>query len=174
MYPNNAFFIADFHFDHKNIIRYCNRPFQTVEEMNETMLRNYNEIVSGDSTIYFLGDMAFGRDSRTPKWWLSQLRGHIIYIKGSHDKGLRPTNLKDCYNSLALETGTGKVYLVHNPIDVPPEWKGWTIHGHTHSTRLVDKHQKRVCVGVEATNYKLISLQQIREAIQNSCHDVRS
>ena len=163
MDSHNTFFVADFHFDHKNIIQYCSRPFKTVEEMNETMLRNYNSTIKDGSTVYFLGDMAFGRDSRTPKYWLSQLRGHIIYIKGSHDKGLRPTNLKDCYNGLVIETDQGRVYLTHNPIDIPTDWKDWVIHAHTHSTQLINKQRKRVCVGVEATNYKPISLQQIRE-----------
>ena len=171
--PNNTFFIADFHFDHKNIIQYCNRPFQTVEEMNEVMLRNYNETVEDDSTVYFLGDMAFGRDSRTPKHWLSQLRGHITYIKGSHDHGLRPTNLENCYERLELDTEQSKVLLMHKPYD-RQDWKGWIIHGHTHSTHMISTKYRSVCAGVEAINYKPVSLQQIHEAIQNSCHDVRS
>ena len=141
--------------------------------MNETMLRNYNETIKDDSTIYFLGDMAFGRDSRSPKWWLSQLHGHIIYTKGSHDKGIRPTNTKDCYNSLTLETDKGKALLIHDPYD-RQGWKGWVIHGHTHDTRMVNTRYRSICVGVEATNYRPVSLQQIRKAIQNSYHDVRS
>ena len=54
---------SDPHFDHANIIRYCERPFKDVEEMNETLLRNYRELVGPDDGVYFLGDMAFGRNS---------------------------------------------------------------------------------------------------------------
>ena len=63
--PTNTFFIADFHFDHANIIKYCNRPFSSTEEMNTFMLERYNTVIRDDSDVYFLGDMAFGRGSRT-------------------------------------------------------------------------------------------------------------
>jgi len=164
--PSNTFFISDFHFDHTNIIEYCNRPFRNTDEMNKVMLRNYNEVVKDDSIVYFLGDMAFGRQSQKPRWWLSQLRGHITYIKGSHDHGIRPTNLPNCYDSLVLDTGKDKVLLIHSPYFVPRTWQGWTIHGHTHSDRMVDVYHQKVCVCVEATNYRPVSLQQVRDAIE--------
>jgi calcineurin-like phosphoesterase family protein len=175
--PKNTFFISDPHFDHVNILRYANRPFRSVEEMNDTILRRYNEVVRDDSLVFFLGDMAFGRGSRTPKWWLSQLRGHIIYIKGSHDHGIRPTNTVDCHDVYVLDTGAGKVLLTHEPSQahdrfrkeqVKMEWE-WMIHGHTHDTRLINVQRRSVCVCVEAINYRPISLQQIREAI-NGVH----
>jgi len=164
--PKNTFFISDFHFDHTNIIEYCSRPFKSTEEMNEVMLRNYKEVVKSDSTVYFLGDMAFGRGSRKPQWWLSQLPGNITYIKGSHDKGIRPTNHSHCHTSLVLDTDVGRVLLIHSPWEVPKDWKGWAIHGHTHSERMVDVYHQKVCVCVEATNYRPVSLQQVRDAIE--------
>ena len=166
--PNNTFFISDFHFDHINIIKYCNRPFKTVEEMNSVMLSNYNKVIKDSSTVYFVGDMSFGRGSHTAKWWLSQLRGKIVYIKGSHDHGIRPTNLNTCFNSTVLDTGIGKVFIVHEPLQAPSDWKDWVIHGHTHSPWLIDSFRKHVCVGVEATNYAPISLQRIREEISHA------
>lgn len=162
--PNNTFFYSDPHFDHKNIIRYCNRPFKSVDEMNEVLLKYYHITVKPDSTVFFLGDMAFGRGSREAGWWLAQLHGNITYIKGSHDNGVRPTNLLNCYTSLYVTTGFNKVLLIHNPADAPIEWKGWTIHGHTHSSTMVDVERKRVCVCVEATGYHPVSLQQVRDA----------
>lgn len=165
---SNTFFVADFHFDHTNIIKYAHRPFTSAEEMNEALLKRYNEVVRDDSTVYFLGDMAFGRGSRKPKWWLQQLRGHIIYIKGSHDHGIRPTNLENCYTELTLDTGAGKVYLAHEPCYVNGMWQ---IHGHTHDTRMVDMRKRRVCVSVEAIGYRPVSLDQIREAIKHEIHN---
>lgn len=164
--PNNTFFISDPHFDHTNILKYCNRPFQTIEKMNTTILENYNRIVKDTSTVYFVGDMSFGRGSKAPKWWLRQLRGHIIYLKGSHDHGIRPTNRKECYHYLIIDSPIGDICVLHNPINVPKDWTDWTIHGHTHSSRLIDFHNKRVCVGVEATDYRPISLTQILKAIE--------
>lgn len=158
--PNNTFFFSDPHFDHTNIIRYCNRPFKDVEEMNETLLRNYREVVKPDSVVYFLGDMAFGRESRPPSWWLSQLHGNITYIKGSHDDGMPG------YGQLILDTGIGEVLLIHRPYDAPGDWRGWIIHGHTHSNQMVNDHYRKVCVCVEATDYRPVSLQQIRDSIK--------
>ncbi len=168
---SNTFFVADFHFDHTNIIKYANRPFVSAEEMNQVLLNRYNEVVSDDSTVYFLGDMSFGRGSRKPKWWLGQLRGRVIYIKGSHDHGIRPTNLENCFTELVLDTGVGKVLLTHEPRTVNNGM--WQIHGHTHDTRMVDTRKKRVCVSVEAIGYRPVSLDQIREAIKHEHTNIK-
>ena len=56
----NLFFTSDTHFFHEGIIRFCNRPFGSVEEMNETLIRNWNEKVPEDGTVFHLGDFAFG------------------------------------------------------------------------------------------------------------------
>lgn len=163
--PDNTYFFSDPHFDHTNIIKYCDRPFRDATEMNDFILTRYHETVRPDSTVFFLGDMSFGRDSRPPKYWLSQLCGNIIYIKGSHDHGIRPTNTPNCYHRYDLRTDKGTVMLVHNPGDIPYDWHSWTIHGHTHSNIMVDHERKRVCVCVEATNYYPVSLSYVRESI---------
>ena len=54
-----TFFIADTHFGHKNIIKYCNRPFANIEEMNETLIENWNKAVSAEDAVYILGDFAY-------------------------------------------------------------------------------------------------------------------
>ena len=51
------YFTADTHFDHANIIRFCNRPFATVEEMNETLITNWNRKVHANDTVFIIGDM---------------------------------------------------------------------------------------------------------------------
>lgn len=64
----NLFFTSDTHFFHEGIIKFCTRPFESVEEMNETLIRNWNETVPKDGTVFHLGDFAFGG-------W--QLFGHV-------------------------------------------------------------------------------------------------
>jgi calcineurin-like phosphoesterase family protein len=48
----NTWFTADFHFGHNNIIRYCNRPFRSVEEMDQTILERLNASVKPNDTLY--------------------------------------------------------------------------------------------------------------------------
>ena len=60
----NVWFTADFHLGHKNIIRYCNRPFDTVEEMNRTIIDRLNSLVKTNDILYFLGDFCIGPKAR--------------------------------------------------------------------------------------------------------------
>ena len=54
------FLVSDTHFNHENILKYCNRPFNTIEEMNVALIGNWNSVVKDDDIVYFLGDFALG------------------------------------------------------------------------------------------------------------------
>jgi calcineurin-like phosphoesterase family protein len=58
------YFTADLHLDHANIIRYCNRPFQDVQEMNECLIKNWNSCIQPNDQVYILGDLVFAFESR--------------------------------------------------------------------------------------------------------------
>jgi calcineurin-like phosphoesterase family protein len=93
----NLFFTSDTHFFHEGIIKFCNRPFESVEEMNETLIRNWNETVPKDGTVFHLGDFAFGG------WreWMSaynRLNGKIYLILGNHDL----KNAKQGFDALGI------------------------------------------------------------------------
>ena len=77
------YFTADTHFDHANIIHFCNRPFARVEEMNEILIANWNRKVHGNDTVYILGDMFFR--TADPEPILRQLKGKKHLIIGNHD-----------------------------------------------------------------------------------------
>jgi calcineurin-like phosphoesterase family protein len=161
------FFISDLHLDHAGIIRYCNRPFSSVEEMNDTIVYNWNRTVGKNDIVYFLGDVAFGRGSRDASYWLSKLNGNIVFIRGSHDR-LRGIKF---YDRLILNYGSQRFLLVHDPEDVPSNWKGWVIHGHTHNNRseypLVNRKNKTINVSVELLDYKPLSMNGLLDLISS-------
>lgn len=77
------FFSSDHHFYHNNIIRYCDRPFSSVEEMNESMIVSWNAVVSPDDTVFYLGD--FSMAFRPVETITPRLNGRKILIPGNHD-----------------------------------------------------------------------------------------
>lgn len=162
--------ISDTHFDHTNIIRYCNRPFKTTGEMNNIILRNWHKAIRPGDIVYFLGDMAFGRGSRWPQWWVTQLSGKIIWVKGSHDRGIRTTsilpNVEKVVPAEQISCNGVEFMLVHDMFNARVNgWHGWLVHGHCHNTRpFIDG--KKINVSVEAIGYKPISLYEILQAIK--------
>lgn len=56
---NKFWLTSDLHFWHKNICKYCNRPFETIEQMNKEIINRYNSVVSEDDTVFILGDLGF-------------------------------------------------------------------------------------------------------------------
>ncbi len=113
--------------------------------------------------------MAFGRGSRKPRWWVRQLSGRIIWVKGSHDHGIRPASavegVEQVVKSIVISCDGLEFMLVHDPFDaIVNGWNGWTIHGHNHDSRPhIDNRfgHKRINVSVEVIDYKPISLAQI-------------
>ena len=82
----NTFFTADTHFGHKNIIKYCNRPFASLDEMNETLIENWNKVVSLEDTVYILGDFAYCSKTSVEDF-LKRLNGEKHLISGNHERG---------------------------------------------------------------------------------------
>ena len=78
-----VFFIADTHFGHKNVLKLCNRPFETIEQMNETFIENWNRRVTGRDSIYVIGDLFFRCED--PESILRRLHGKKHLIVGNHD-----------------------------------------------------------------------------------------
>jgi len=85
----NIWFTADFHFGHSNIIRYCNRPFRSVEEMDQTILDRLNASVKANDILYFLGDFCIGSKAKALEN-RKQIRCKKIFaVPGNHDKQTR-------------------------------------------------------------------------------------
>ena len=133
-------YIADTHFCHANVIKYDNRPFKDVEEMNAKMIELWNDHVADDDTTYILGDVVW---SGYKEWEriLRQLKGSIVIIKGNHDKVSTIENIC-CGNphvsyageQVTIVDNDRHVVLNHCPIlCYPNNFRGWYhLYGHVH------------------------------------------
>jgi len=162
------FVIADTHFGHKNIIKYCDRPFKDVEEMDKALIDNWNSCVNDGDIVYVLGDFSFYSKSKT-KEILDKLKGCKVLIKGNHDRGRTNTWWKnvgfiDVYSKpLELWVGETTYILTHEPIEYKDvkELCGHVLHGHLHnnkSTDLMLQAEYHTCVSVECTEYKPVEI----------------
>jgi calcineurin-like phosphoesterase family protein len=166
------FYTGDQHYFYKNIIKYENRPYLSINEMNEDMIKRHNKKVAPTDDIYFLGDFAFASASQIENL-LRRLNGRKFLIFGNHDKEiLHNKNLQSyfvfCrhYHSL-IDNGT-PVILFHYPIQVWDRKHHGSIHlyGHIHTDKenhhpLVKDIENAYNVGVDVRNFEPVSLKEI-------------
>jgi calcineurin-like phosphoesterase family protein len=152
----HTFVGADLHLGHRGIIPKCRHRFCNVQEMNETIIKNWNEMVRPQDIVYHLGDLCLGRRNGGPLSWLERLNGQKVLIAGNHDRRI-PSHLMTPYET--IQVNEFKFFLVHNPHDAPADWDGWVIHGHNHRFRpFLDVKNKRINVSAEQTLYRPVSL----------------
>lgn len=182
----HLFFTSDLHFCHKKIIDFCNRPYSSVEEMNEALVKNWNNKVSPDDTVFCLGDFCWGGSSEWKKW-RGRLNGHIILIRGNHDRKMsRPMEslFDEVYNQLQLKIDGRSVYLNHYPfLTYGGCWRKeedavWQLFGHVHSgvfsnkgkdmSRLSILFPYQYDVGVDNNNFTPLSWEDVKIRIKNN------
>lgn len=195
-----SFFTADLHIGHQNVIKYCNRPFGSVEEMNETIIDNWNAVVGPDDTVMVLGDVCMGKIAETlPLCEL--LQGRKILVLGNHDRpwiGNKKAGdwrrryedvgfeLVDSWDSLILvdeeHDFAQYVRVCHFPYegDSGPEDRylehriaddgGWLLHGHVHDAWKVRGRQ--INVGVDVWDFTPVTTTAIMAIIAaEGAHD---
>lgn len=178
---DRLFFTSDTHFNHTNILRYCNRPFKTVGQMNETIITNWNNVVGPDDVIFHLGDFCLGGAEEWNKT-LDRLNGRIYLILGNHDlKNIRQGLINRFENvamSMCIQVGKKKIYLNHFPylcFDGGYDNDVWQLFGHVHTRpsntgidagRLQYLFPTQLDVGVDNNNFKPLSFDEVRNKIQ--------
>lgn len=163
------YLFSDPHFDHTNIIRYCNRPFNSTRQMNEGLVGNWNMTVRDIDTVYFLGDMAYGRNRHPIDYWLGKLGGEIFYIRGNHDSD-EITRATVIPNRYGIQYGNYKFLLMHDPYR-PLGYDGWIIHGDKHNNHLdeyplINQKNKTVNVSSELVHYTPLSIEKLISMIE--------
>jgi calcineurin-like phosphoesterase family protein len=165
------YFTADLHFGHANLIQFCNRPFQSAEEMDEALVDNWNSVVKGNDDIYILGDL-FYRNVTPAEDTLKRLKGRKHLILGNHDKRWigtadLPRYFVEVTNLLTYKRDGVKYTLCHYPM---LSWEGhghggYMIHGHTHNNPIGYSDPFLLNAGVEINGYKPVTLDEL---IQNN------
>lgn len=97
----NLYFTSDTHFGHKNIIRYSNRPFADVDEMNTTIINNINAKCPADAILYHFGDFGFG-DEQFCSDILDRINCKVIFLDGNHDKPMRSQKVRSKFNPVTM------------------------------------------------------------------------
>lgn len=154
--------ISDTHFNHNNIIKYCDRPYSSTEEMNKDLIKRWNNTVAKDDIVYHLGDFGMGTKEQITEL-VSQLNGRIYLIMGNHDHHTV---------SWYYDCGFARVYdrpvlyndiyiLSHHPRElVSPDYK--YIYGHTHErSGYATPVPNATCVCVEQIGYTPILFEDV-------------
>jgi calcineurin-like phosphoesterase family protein len=166
------YFTADTHYMHKNIIKYCNRPFASVESMNDILVDNINKVVRKEDVLYHLGDWSFGyaREFR------DRLNcDNIILIYGNHDKEIRKsrdlqnmfTSIYDSYHEININGQD--ITLCHYAMKV---WNkshrgAWHLYGHSHGSLPDDSNSLSFDCGVDCWEFYPIDMDEISKVMKN-------
>jgi calcineurin-like phosphoesterase family protein len=167
----NIFFTSDTHFGHTNVIKYCSRPFSSIEEMDESIIQHWNDVVKRGDVIYHLGDFALVKSEQINKY-VKRLNGQKFLVYGNHDRWIK--NYKnDGFVKITpyLELKSDyvhKIILMHYAMKT---WNGshygnWQLHGHSHGSMPRDYTSHQLDVGVDVWNFRPVSIDVIAKEME--------
>lgn len=172
-------FTSDTHWGHEKVIQYSNRPFANAEEMNEKLADEWNSVVSPLDEIWHLGDLSFMNLDKTADI-LCKLNGRKFLLFGNHDSQARKNKrfLEDFfegwfdYKEITHDFGgerPTKIVLCHYPL---LEWRechygSVMLHGHCHGNARYTGDFRIMDIGVDCTNYRPISVDQVWEKLKD-------
>lgn len=178
-------FTSDLHFGHTAVINYCKRPYESVDQMNETLIKNWNACVQDSDVVYILGDLSFLPYKEFAPIAV-RLKGRKILVRGNHDKYSEGQYNKlgiEVYQEIVLPIAGRMCRLSHYPYALPWYKRFWAykselrfmnkrppkvrsevlLHGHTHMKyRYKDN---RIHVGVDAWNYRPAAFNEIESIL---------
>lgn len=177
------YFTSDTHFGHANIIRYCERPFDSVEAMDAALLKNWNERVTDEDDVYILGDLMFY--CKEPEYYLERLKGRKHLILGNHDRtwmhrmekaGLDYAHyFASVQDYLEVELDGRRLVLCHYPL---MSWNemgrgSYLLFGHIHNSvnapywPLLRRMERALNVGVDVNGFRPVTFGELVESNRN-------
>ena len=170
------YFTSDLHFCHDRNFIWGKRGFQSVQEMNEAIVKNFNEIITSNDNLYILGDLLLNNDIQGIKF-LNRLNGIKYIIWGNHDTENRQKAIAETVPSCII-LGYGSTYkykgnsfyLSHYPTltgNYNDKHPVWNLSGHTHLSEVFPSESNLIYnVALDAHDMKPVSIEQIIEDIK--------
>lgn len=173
-----VFFTSDLHFGHENIVKFAKRPFKDVTEMDETLIKNWNDTVKDGDDLFFVGDLSFHKAAETKKI-LSRLNGNKYMIRGNHDMNRINDDLKKRFiwvkdlhtikiRDFDVHGGYQKIVLCHYALRVwdCKHYGSWNLHGHSHGSLTMLDGLKQLDVGCDVWGYKPVSYEKVKKIME--------
>lgn len=165
-----TYFTSDTHFGHANIMKHCSRPFTTVQEMDEALVRNWNSVVGPGDIVWHLGDFCMNRAAAEARRYRARLNGTIHLVWGNHDR--RNPEFAALFASaqdlaevkVALPRGDNKtLVLCHYALR---EWRNsfrgaWHLFGHSHGSLADDPTALALDIGVDCWGFRPVGVEEI-------------
>jgi calcineurin-like phosphoesterase family protein len=185
------FVTSDLHFSHSNILKYCPRPYEHKEHMDQTLIEMFQEKVGDEDYVYHLGDFMFGHPKLKDFFNIfEKLPGNWHFILGNHDKHTlekwKPTLVKhprikeiEFYKRLIYDNAMFILFHYEMKTWEQKEWRTrpiqkckykngvYHLFGHSHSKPDRKYEVDTMDVGIDATNYQLLTIDEIFQKINN-------
>lgn len=158
-------FTSDTHFGHAKVLAYDNRPFETIEEHDEALIRRWNTLVHPGDTVYHLGDFSWHTKILQVETVLGLLHGTKILVKGNHD--LKAVTKANGWAKVTpyeeVRHRDQKICLFHYRMVVwnASHYGSWALHGHSHGSLPVSTTSKTLDVGTMCWGYAPVSFDEI-------------
>lgn len=168
-----VYFISDTHFWHNPIVQYCNRPFSSIQDMNEKLIENWNNTVKDEDIVYFLGDFCLGNNNQAREI-CNRLKGYKIIVLGNHDDGgiehWLNIGFQEAYKEpikfrfVNEKSEMKEILLSHVPQIIGSNQVN--IHGHIHDAKIENEYngmnpKNHINISVENIGYTPISFDKI-------------
>ena len=175
----SVFLVSDTHFGHAGVCRFMRndgvtklRPWDNPEEMDEEMVKRWNETVKPTDKVYHLGDVVINRKALSI---MKRLNGDKVLIRGNHDI-FRDDEYRQYFRELRAYHVMRGMILSHIPIHTESLGRfGTNIHGHLHANRVMNGNEIDIryhCVCVEQTDYTPILFEDVIKRIQEEGGEV--
>ena len=163
------YFTSDLHLGHCAVLSMQEgRLFENVEEMNEAFIESFNKVVQNNDTVYILGDLCYRIPVEEANALIKRLHGKKYLIRGNHDRKYDESLFEEVSDYKEISYNKKRFILMHYPL---LSWKtmrfgSYMLHGHIHSEGIYNQNNRdqglrRYDVGVDANNYRPISIEEI-------------